>query len=737
MTNTMTKTLLSILLAGTLVVPVWAQNRDDGDDPDHGVARISLLNGDVNVQRGDSGEVVAAELNAPVVALDHVLTGANSRAELQFDAANMIRLGPVSEVRVVELKENDYFIQVAEGTTTFRVMRDTNINIEISTPTVSIRPTRQGIYRITVRPDGATEITVRAGQAEISTPKGNEILNAGKTMQARGTAQDPEFMIFSAISRDDWDHWNEDRDRDLERSNSYQYVSNNIPGAQDLDANGRWVYDSPYGWVWVPNVASTWAPYRVGRWSWVNYYGWTWISGDPWGWAPYHYGRWYSSPYGWAWYPGSLGYRYYWRPALVGFFGWGSGGFNLGIGFGGGRFGYGNIGWVPLAPYEIYNPWYGPRFRSGNNFTVINNTNITNVYRNARQFNGRDGVTSIQAGNFGRQRVSNDNFVRATSADLGRAGNVRGQVPFEGDGASRRYSDRTPSADVANRVNNPQQQNRQFASTAANIDRSRRGGGQVNAGGSNGGFGNGQVNNGGQVNRGGNAVDRAGVNRGANDPSNSNNGNNPSSNPGRRFDPGNTGAVNSDRGNGVNNNANVNRGADPRAFGAGRNTGNDAVGQTVNPNSSVDTRSRRGVEFAPRSQQPANNPGANPGNNPGNGGGFGNRGGGGSQPVQINPPIVRDRGNSSFNSNQSAPRGVYPTQSAPQRGVYPSQSAPQRPSPPPSNFGGAPRGAAPSAPPASRGNVGGGGGGGGGNRGGGGGGGGNRGGGGGGGGHRR
>ena len=63
----------------------------------------------------------------------------------------------------------------------------------------------------------------------------------------------------------------------------------------------------------------------MGRWVDEDYYGWTWVSGDPWGWAPYHYGNWYMSSFGWAWYPGSIYGRHYWRPAMVGFFGWGCG----------------------------------------------------------------------------------------------------------------------------------------------------------------------------------------------------------------------------------------------------------------------------------------------------------------------------------------------------------------------------------------------------------------------------
>ena len=70
--------------------PLVAQNQgpataDAGEAPDvpgRGVARISLLNGDVTVRRGDSGDAIAAAINAPVVAADHLLTGPMSRTEL-------------------------------------------------------------------------------------------------------------------------------------------------------------------------------------------------------------------------------------------------------------------------------------------------------------------------------------------------------------------------------------------------------------------------------------------------------------------------------------------------------------------------------------------------------------------------------------------------------------------------------------------------------------------------------
>ena len=295
------------------------------------MARISLVNGDVSVQRGDSGELTAAALNGPLVVNDHLVTGQNASAEIQFDWGNMIRLGAESEVRMGELEDRRFLVQIAIGTTTFSVLRDSGADVEISTPTVSVRPAEAGSYRVTVFPDGATEITVRAGRAEILSPRGSETLTAGRTMEARGTPDDPEYMINAAIPLDEWDRWNSDRDRALENTSSYHYVSPDIVGAEDLDQYGRWTTDPQYGQVWVPTVDADWAPYRVGRWVDEDYYGWTWLSGDPWGWAPYHYGNWYMSSFGWAWYPGSIYGRHYWRPALVGFFGWGGGGFGVRI----------------------------------------------------------------------------------------------------------------------------------------------------------------------------------------------------------------------------------------------------------------------------------------------------------------------------------------------------------------------------------------------------------------------
>ena len=74
-------------------------------ETDLGVARISMIHGDVSTQRGDSGDWSAATLNQPVMGGDRVSTGDNARTELQFDFANILRLGGNSKANIANMPQ--------------------------------------------------------------------------------------------------------------------------------------------------------------------------------------------------------------------------------------------------------------------------------------------------------------------------------------------------------------------------------------------------------------------------------------------------------------------------------------------------------------------------------------------------------------------------------------------------------------------------------------------------------
>ena len=422
------------LLAGFALSQAPPPADADGppDEPGRQVARLSILNGDAQVKRGDTGEWVAAAVNTPLMMGDSLAVGNNGRAEVQFDNSNFVRVASDTEIRLWNLEDNRVQIQVGRGMVTWRVLRAGGMQAEISTQLAAVRPVGLPSVRVEVAPDGATRITPRNGEADVATQHGTEHVREGNTLLVDGQAENPQARTLATGGRDGWDQFNEQRDLFLTRAQSPRYTSSDVMGTEDLDSYGRWMEDPAYGSVWSPNVPASWAPYRDGRWVWQDYYGWTWVDDASWGWAPFHYGSWYYRVgYGWNWFPGGRDRRQFYRPALVAFFG--GGGYSVGVGFG-------HVGWVPLAPFETYRPWYGRGGWGGgrnNSITIINNTNIYNSFRNSRSYNG---VTAVSTGDFQR-----GNYRRPVNLNPGQLENsslVRGGGPVTPTENNLQYSDR-------------------------------------------------------------------------------------------------------------------------------------------------------------------------------------------------------------------------------------------------------------------------------------------------------
>src|SRR5258707_3536377 len=93
---------------------------------DQGVARISVIRGDVSTQRGDSGDWSAATLNAPVMSGDRVSTADNARAELQLDYSNVLRLGSNSQANITSLSKNQIQVQLGQGIAIYVVCKNSD-----------------------------------------------------------------------------------------------------------------------------------------------------------------------------------------------------------------------------------------------------------------------------------------------------------------------------------------------------------------------------------------------------------------------------------------------------------------------------------------------------------------------------------------------------------------------------------------------------------------------------------
>jgi len=414
--------MLNKLFLASVVMSVgalWAQDPNQApspapaQDPPSRVARLNLIEGQVSFQPAAVTDWTAATLNYPVTIGDHLYADDNSRAELQI-GSTAVRLGPKSGLSFLNLDDRLVQIRVDQGSLIVRLktLADDD-SYEIDTAQGAITLLRAGEYRIDSDPDrNATMVTVRSGDAAVSTSGGSFPVHAHQTGYYPGDGTQPQLQTENP--NDAFDQFAADLDRQDDVTPAPRYVSREMPGWQDLDRNGVWLQDPAYGPVWRPTAVPVgWAPYRYGHWAWVDPWGWTWIDDAVWGFAPFHYGRWVMVAGGWAWVPGPVAPRPVYAPALVAFVG----GNGFGVGFAGG--GVGAVAWFPLGPREIYQPAYvvSPLYVSRVNVTTVTNVTVVNrVYVNQSA-----GVTAVDNRTFVSAQPVNRAIVPVPRDALARA----------------------------------------------------------------------------------------------------------------------------------------------------------------------------------------------------------------------------------------------------------------------------------------------------------------------------
>jgi FecR protein len=375
------------------------QSQGPAQDPPGRVARLSYSVGSVSFQPGGEGDWVQAVANRPLTTGDNLWADKDSRAELQTGSTS-IRMDSETSVTFLDIDDHMTQLKLSQGSIFVRVRHlDDGDTFEIDTPNLAFQILRTGEYRVDVNADGnETDARVWSGRGEATGGGNSYVVVANQLARFTGTDQ-LNHDIEQIPAHDDFDNFAFQRDDREDHAESSNYISPEMTGASDLDEYGRWRYVADYGPVWTPvAVASGWAPYRYGHWVWVAPWGWTWVEDEPWGFAPFHYGRWAFVESSWCWVPGPVYVRPVYAPALVAFVG--GGGFGVGVGVG--------VAWFPLAPREVYVPWYrtSPAYVNNVNITNtrVNVTQVTNVYNTTIINNNTTNVTRI---NYVNQHVTN------------------------------------------------------------------------------------------------------------------------------------------------------------------------------------------------------------------------------------------------------------------------------------------------------------------------------------------
>src|SRR6266702_1436444 len=386
----------------------YAQSAPDSDPPGR-IARLNYMAGTVTTEPAGASDWSYAQVNRPLTTGDQLWNDKNARSELHI-GSTAVRMGAQTSLDILNLDDNSAQLKVAQGTLSARVRGPApGSSEEIDQPNLALGLNGPGDYRVDVAPDGSsTTVTVRSGSATVYGDGGQVPVAAGQQVRFAGTNLQ-QLADNGAPGPDGFDQWASSRDAAEDRSVSARYVSREIPGYQDLDANGTWRSSPEYGEVWVPRATPAgWAPYHDGHWVWQAPWGWTWVDDAPWGFAPYHYGRWAYVDDSWAWVPGPVVVSQppVYAPALVAFVGGGGGGVDWGVNLAIGGAVAAGVAWFPLGPGEPWHPRWGDRdhwspryYERVNQTTIVNNynRNVTNIHNTYVNYRAPGGVTAVPA----------------------------------------------------------------------------------------------------------------------------------------------------------------------------------------------------------------------------------------------------------------------------------------------------------------------------------------------------
>jgi hypothetical protein len=318
------------------------------EDPPSRIGRVNWTEGDVVLRQAPDperdAESVEAPRNWPVTSGDSLVTGENARAEVSI-GSTLVRLGEDTRLEVARLDDESMLLRLVQGSLALRIRSDEQAGgVNIQAGAASLVPQGAGLFRVDAR-EGVISATAWRSDLRVDGPGVDLAVSSG---QRADLGPDGGWHRMGAPEIDRFASWAMNQN---ERYGEVAEVSPEMTGADDLNEYGDWSSHPEYGRVWAPRAVEVgWVPYRHGRWAWVRPWGWTWIDAAPWGFAPFHYGRWVQWGPRWVWAPGTWVARPVYAPALVGWVG--SPGVSVSVSFGP------SVGWFPLAPHEIYSPYY-------------------------------------------------------------------------------------------------------------------------------------------------------------------------------------------------------------------------------------------------------------------------------------------------------------------------------------------------------------------------------------------
>ncbi len=349
-------TLAFILAVLALSPPAFAASADEPIL----VGRIGYIEGQVLRYVPDNKDWVATVKDAPFGINDALYSDQVGRGEFIMPNGIWARIGGTTQIQLIVLKGDVCDMDLASGVARF-YNKSPNAALKVTTPYGYILSDPGSSFDLYVG-DQSLEVLALDGKVDFihaNNTRYEVAPGSGSIIASSDRAAAGDSNVDAS-----WDDWNATRDnlwskRTQVKGDSINYLPPQLhDDAYELEQSGKWervYYEGEYRNYWRPvHVADDWRPFTVGRWT--EWYGdQCWVPDEPFGYVTHHYGNWVIIGGRWYWAPPVTRVAmvsavpvvdYAWYPGRVA---WISSGLN--------------VGWVPLAPTEVYysHRYWGPR----------------------------------------------------------------------------------------------------------------------------------------------------------------------------------------------------------------------------------------------------------------------------------------------------------------------------------------------------------------------------------------
>src|ERR1700728_151492 len=296
-------TVITALSCALLALPAAA-------DSQVRIVRLSDVQGRVQIDKNSGFGFENAFTNLPVTQGIQLRTGANGRAEVEFEDGSTLRVTPNTTVEFSKLAVNDAgkhisTVNLVDGRVYANWLGKSGDEFTLNFSREKMQVNQPAHLRVTSS-SNSVEVASFKNDVEVTGPSG-PVKVEKKKMVDFDVDENDKSSTAKNLQTDPYDDWDKQSTEYHDQFSAKNNSTLNGYGTSDLNYYGTYNNVPGFGMMWQPYFTGVgWNPFMDGAWSWYPGMGYMWASAYPWGWMPYYYGNWaYAPGFGWGWQPGT------------------------------------------------------------------------------------------------------------------------------------------------------------------------------------------------------------------------------------------------------------------------------------------------------------------------------------------------------------------------------------------------------------------------------------------------